>query len=374
MTRKLLLLLLIPCGLLFASWGSQGHRKISANSASCYPPPLGFLMPSWSVFVTNHASDADIRKNTDPNESPKHYLDIDNYPEFIQSGMIGQYYDSVVAVHGGGWVLDQGILPWATLTSYDSLKACFERGDWNRSAYFAADLGHYVADGHMPLHITRNYNGQYSNQTGVHSRYESKMIYRFDAQIVYPADTAVFVDDVRSYIFGYLYLNYRCVDSVLYADSAATASAGSITSDAYYQALWDASRPFTLRLYRDASHAIASLIYTAWVEAGSPMLYPNAIGDPEGMPRSRLYPNFPNPCEKETVIPLEISGDQAIVSVKVYDGLGVLRTTLVDGRLTPGRHEIRWNTDGLSGGVYHCVMRTGSQVSSLKIVVEGNDH
>ena len=176
--------------LVLSSWGATGHKKISQNVAACLPAEMSFLKPVWTSFVANHASDADSRKSQDPNESPRHYIDIDNYPEFVLSGHIPQTYDSVVAQFGAGFVTDQGTLPWATMITFDSLKNCFQRRDWNRSAIFAADLGHYVGDGHMPLHITKNYNGQLTNQKDIHSRYESTMVGKYEAQIVYPADPA----------------------------------------------------------------------------------------------------------------------------------------------------------------------------------------
>ena len=37
----------------------------------------------------------------------------------------------------------------------------------------AADLGHYLADAHVPLHTTGNYNGQRTNQTGIHALWET---------------------------------------------------------------------------------------------------------------------------------------------------------------------------------------------------------
>jgi hypothetical protein len=42
---------------------------------------------SWSDSLAAHGSDADYRKSSDPDEAPKHYIDIDNYPEFISNGI-----------------------------------------------------------------------------------------------------------------------------------------------------------------------------------------------------------------------------------------------------------------------------------------------
>ncbi len=145
--------------LLLSSWGYQGHQKISGGITVILPLEMAFLVPGWTDIVRLHASDADYRKDTDPDESPRHNIDIDNYPEFIFSGKINQDLDSLIAEFGYSFVIDQGVLPWATLTSYDSLVSCFARHNWEKAGLFAADLGHYVGDGHMPMHLTKNYNG-----------------------------------------------------------------------------------------------------------------------------------------------------------------------------------------------------------------------
>lgn len=160
---------------LFLGWGQVGHHIINYNTVLSAYPELAFFN-TWADSLAAHASDADYRKDWDPTEAPKHYIDIDNYPEFIATGTIPQDFDSLVAIHGLSFVMDQGILPWAIINTADSLEAAFEINDMHKAMLIAADLGHYIGDSHQPLHITRNYDGQYTNQNGVHSRYETHMI------------------------------------------------------------------------------------------------------------------------------------------------------------------------------------------------------
>ncbi len=61
---------------------------------------------TWADTLTAHASDADYRKSTDPTEAPKHFIDIDYYPEFVSTGTIPQDFDSIVAIHGYSFVID----------------------------------------------------------------------------------------------------------------------------------------------------------------------------------------------------------------------------------------------------------------------------
>jgi len=155
------LLIILICSTFFIGWGWIGHSIINFNTVLSASSEMEFF-DDWPDLLAAHASDADHRKQYDPDEGPRHYIDIDNYPEFIDSGMINQNYDSLVAIHGSNFVESQGTLPWAILKTFDSLQAAFENYRWNDAMLHASDLGHYIGDSHMPLHLTRNYNGQYT--------------------------------------------------------------------------------------------------------------------------------------------------------------------------------------------------------------------
>jgi len=255
---------------LLISWGSDGHYNINYRSTLSFPVSMNAFL-SWADSLANHGSDADDRKSWDNKESMRHYIDIDYYSEFNSHGRIASTFDSVVAIHGLSFVQNNGTIPWATCIMYDSLKMAFQQHDWHAAMLHAADLGHYVGDAHQPLHITKNYDGQLTNQSGVHSRYESDMVYDFLSQLTtYSGDTVHFVTNVNKYVFDYIYQDFQYKDSVLAADSYAKNLVGNTNTYAYYQAFWSKAKHFTILLWHNASHSLAELIYTAWVEAGSP--------------------------------------------------------------------------------------------------------
>jgi S1/P1 Nuclease. len=254
---------------LFAGWGGTGHKIINGNITVCFPSSMNFPA-TWGPFLTAHASDPDNRKNSDPTESPRHFIDIDAYPEFVAHGFISQNYDSVVALHTSSWVIKQGTLPWAIVHWEDSLKRAFQQGNWNMAMQLSADLGHYVGDGHQPLHVTENYDGDMTNQSGVHSRYETTLVGQYQSNIVYNNDSASYVSNVSNYVFDFLYLSNKDVDTVLYGDSVAHAVAGSTKGTVYLQKFWDICGNQIIQLMKNASKSTADLIYTAWIDAGSP--------------------------------------------------------------------------------------------------------
>ena len=298
--RTLPITLLSLTIILFTNCGNSGHYKISLNIAENLPEEMNEFR-DWNIYLAEHGSDADWRKGDDPTEGPKHYIDIDNYPEFLESGEINQDLEYLISLHGESFIDDNGYLPWATLTSYDSLVVCLKRKDWDKAKFFAADLGHYVADGFMPLHITRNYNGQFSGNNGIHGRYESDMINKFKDQIEMKSLGIDDLENVPDYIFDYLYASYEYVDSVLYADNYGKKANSNTSSNEYLSAMWEYSAAYTSVLFNHASKAFATLFYEAWKEAGKPSLLHTGSKDLSEK-NTELISLFPNPVMDKLLI------------------------------------------------------------------------
>ncbi|MDR3610348.1 MAG: T9SS type A sorting domain-containing protein [Ignavibacteriaceae bacterium] len=259
--------------LLFAGWGATGHKIINGNVTVCFPSSMNFPA-TWSPFLVAHASDPDNRKSSDPTEAPRHFINIDAYPEFVAHGIISQSYDTNVTLHGSSWVINEGIVPWAIMRWEDSLKRAFQQGNWNLAMQLSADLGHYVGDGHQPLHCTKNYDTDLFGKSGLHSRYETTLVGQYQNLIVYTNDSASYVSDISNFVFNFIYQSNKDVDTVLLADSIAHVFAGSTTGTVYLQKFWDGCGYQIIQLMKNASLSVADLIYTAWVDAGRPN--PNA--------------------------------------------------------------------------------------------------
>jgi len=358
---------------LFLGWGYVGHNIISYNTILSALPEMEFF-DTWADSIAAHASDADQRKSWDPYEAPKHYIDIDNYPEFIATGTIPQSFDSLVAIHGYSFVMDQGILPWAILNTADSLQVAFEINDMHKAMLIAADLGHYIADSHMPLHITRNYNGQYTGQYGVHSRYESNLIGYFQNQIIYDGDSLQYIENLSDFVFNMIYENYQYVDSVLYADSVAEAYAGNHTNTIYYGKFWEIAKNFTIGLFQKASHRLTCIIYTEWINSGI-----SAVNNSENnnlISGFTLLQNYPNPFNPSTKIKYSIPAvtlrqaqSDISVTLKVYDVLGNEIETLVNEEKTAGSYEVTWFAEKLPSGVYFYQLRVGGLSQTKKMIL-----
>ena len=359
---------LLAISVVLVSWGQVGHNLISTNAALSYDVQMS-QFNAWTARLAKHASDADNRRSWDNTEAPKHYIDIDSYTSFKASGRIPQTLDSAILMNGAPFVYENGILPWATMVTFDSLRNCFARHDWDKAVLFAADLGHYVADGHMPLHITKNYNGQLTGSTGIHSRFESTMINAYSSQIIYTGKAISVIPNVNKYIFNYLYLNYIYVDSVLAADTyAKSISGGSITSTAYKTAIWNKSKSFTIPIFKNASHAFTELLFTAWVMAGSPVMVNTAIYLPDVREFGSLGQNIPNPFKHSTTINYTLTKNSNLL-LQVKDLCGNTVATIVDEHKPLGSYSLEWSPENIPSGIYYLFMKTSEAVKVKKIVL-----
>jgi|GEM_PF-1140380 len=85
-----------------------------------------------------------------------------------------------------------------------------------------------------------------------------------------------------------------------------------------------------------------------------------------------LYPAYPNPFNPTTTIRFNIGVGDALLlhpTLTIYDITGRLVETLLNEPLTPGTHEITWNAESSSTGVYFIVLTSGNERQVQKIVL-----
>jgi len=257
--------------ILLCSWGEKGHQKINGSAPKFFKARINHFK-GWSEKLSEHGSDADNRKKNDRTEGVKHYIDIDAYQDFLEKHQITESKDEAFNQYGKVFVMKNGTLPWVTDSTYRELVIQFRSKEWANAVLTAADLGHYVGDGFMPLHLTTNYDGKLTGQAGIHSRYESKMINQYVDEITVNRSRTRKIHNVSRYVFDYIYNNYQYKDSLLNADKVAFEKANHEYTDLYYQTLWNRTQGFTNKLIAGSSKSLAELIRMAWIEAGRPRL------------------------------------------------------------------------------------------------------
>ncbi len=78
--------------------------------------------------------------------------------------------------------------------------------------------------------------------------------------------------------------------------------------------------------------------------------------------------SYPNPFNPSTTIRLSVASF-APVSVRIYDLLGRVVATLLDGMLPAGVFETRWNASGMAAGVYLCRVQVGGEAHVVRLVL-----
>ena len=82
----------------------------------------------------------------------------------------------------------------------------------------------------------------------------------------------------------------------------------------------------------------------------------------------QLYPNYPNPFNPSTTIEFSLPANQ-IVSLKIYNSVGQLVTTLLDQSMNAGKHQIQWNAEGQASGIYMYCLKAGNNKISRKLLL-----
>lgn len=260
------------------AWGSATHHYIAQNYSKHLPPTIDGLRV-WDATVDAHVTDPDTRRPSTPGEAPRHFIDIDAYPEFL-AGAMPHSQSQLEQAHGATFVTATGIAPWAIAEVVGTLTAQFQAQQWSAAALTIADLCHYVGDITQPLHCAKNYDGQLSGNNGIHSRYETTMMGQHLGELhTSPMKLAYFTNPTDA-AFGIVSGSWSRVGDLLSADNAAKSASGGSFNTTYYNALWNSTQAFTRTRVDSATVATASFVYTAWLNAGSPTVPGSTAGVP----------------------------------------------------------------------------------------------
>ncbi len=134
-------LLIIPF-ILCTSWGFFAHKRINQLAIFTLPIEMINFYKAGSGYIIDHAVDPDKRRYIDTLEAPRHYLDVENYEEQVDS--IPEKWVSALNKYGQKKLNASGIVPWQIERSYYSLVKAFKTKDSLKILKYSADLGHYI--------------------------------------------------------------------------------------------------------------------------------------------------------------------------------------------------------------------------------------
>jgi len=267
-------------------WGFWAHEQINRCAVFTLPEEMKKFYKKNIDFVTDHSVDPDKRGRTDKKEGVRHYIDADYYGA-SPFDVIPKSWDKAVAKFSQDTLEAYGINPWHIALVTKRLTQAFAEGDKDSILILSADLGHYVADAHVPLHATMNYDGQLSNQKGIHSFWESRLPELFRGGYNYHTGTAKYIEYPLAESWKIIQTSFSLVDTVLSFERQLN---GQFPQDKKYTAIkkgdkvyYDYSEEYSKQYHamlngmverrmRSAIFEVGSYWYTAWVNAGKPDL------------------------------------------------------------------------------------------------------
>lgn len=268
------------------SWGFFAHKRINQMAVFTLPPEMIGFYKKHIDFITEHAVDPDKRRFRSEEEAPRHYIDIDHFGLSPFDSMPAKW-NKAIEKYSEDTLQAHGILPWHLERMLNSLTKAFKEQDLNKILHVSAELGHYIADAHVPLHTSENHDGQLTNQKGIHAFWESRIPELQAGKYNYLVGKVEYLSNPSEAIWKIIKQSHAAVDSVLRFEAKLNAefpadkkyaieTKGKITlknySEEYTLAYDKLLNGMVERRMRSAIHMVGCFWYTAWVNAGQPDL------------------------------------------------------------------------------------------------------
>lgn len=267
-----------------ATWGFWAHRKINRLAVFRLPPQMNIFYKNHLDYITENAVNPDRRRYVVVGEAERHYIDMDVYGD---SAVLPLYWNDAKLKFGEDSLRKHGIAPWQVQLTAQQLTAAFRTKNARQILRISADLGHYIADSHVPLHTTRNYNGQLTGQTGIHAFWESRIPELFATDYNLWIGGVTYLENPAQAIWKAVAQAHAACDSVLNFEKTLSANWPEDKKYSYetrngllvrvyseeftqkYNQLIDGQ---VERQMRAAIEMVGDMWYTCWVNAGQPDL------------------------------------------------------------------------------------------------------
>ena len=275
-------------------WGFYAHQQINRLAVFTLPVEMMGFYKAHIRFLTESATSPDKRRYVDPDEAPRHYIDLDVYGDSAWY-TLPRYWGQAVASYGEDSLRSYGIVPWHILTVKNYLTAAMKAQDGERILRHSADLGHYVADAHVPLHTTENYNGQLTGQSGIHGFWESRLPELFLHEYDFFVGKAGYIQNPQVAVWNAVSGAHLAVDTVLAIEQRVSQEVDGAKKYSIEDRMGRTVRVYSFdfsaayhrelngmveRQMRRAVKLTGDLWYTCWVDAGQPDLEALIAEDP----------------------------------------------------------------------------------------------
>lgn len=279
------------------AWGHDGHMIINRIAGAALPPDVPAFLKSYAGLdaLEYYGPEPDHWRSTAEPElnatgAAEHFIDL----EYVQ--WLGQlprrrydYIRALAAAQGEHPQVNMtpegvGLQPYVTLEYFERLKSAMrdyralmsEMRDTRpveaEILFEAGILGHFVADGSMPLHTSIQYNGWvgpnpngYTTAHKIHSMFEGDFVHNN----VKPADVSPLVAATTPVVLGDVftdYMSYLRHSNSLVEETYQLEKAGGFTGAGTPQ-----GKAFADQQLAAGATELRDMIYTAWVKSADPV-------------------------------------------------------------------------------------------------------
>jgi hypothetical protein len=283
---SILVALLLP--LSGFSWGEKGHLMVNRLAIDAAGPQLPeFMVASRNTLIYNGYEPDRWREesNTPMNtaQAPDHFFDSELWGS-IATIEKDRYAFMAKLAERKIDLPKIGYLPYAIVETYGRLRNAFRQWRQAKTAedreaaranavFYAGVMGHYVADGSQPLHMSIHYNGwadgspnprNYTKDRTLHGRYESGYVNRaiVEAQVKPRVRAPQRLPDVFVSTKQYLDVTFSELGPMYELEKT-----GEFNPE---QPRAKGSEMISSQLARAAT-MLSNLWYTAWLESGEPV-------------------------------------------------------------------------------------------------------
>jgi hypothetical protein len=267
-------------------WGFYAHQQINRLAVYTLPSEMVVFYKKHIDYISENAVNPDKRRYAVKEEAPRHYIDLDVYGDSAMY-KLPRRWDEAVEKYTEDTLMKHGIVPWHIQFMKYQLTEAFKQKDAAKILRLSADMGHYIADANVPLHTTRNYNGQLTNQVGIHGFWESRLPEMFAENYDFFIGQAEYVKSPQKEAWRMISDAHIALDSVLKFERELTLKfpddkkygfeerMGVTTkvyskdfSTKYHEMLQDQVE----RQMRKSIRLVGSFWMTCWIDAGQPDL------------------------------------------------------------------------------------------------------
>lgn len=267
-------------------WGFFAHQQINRLAVFTLPTEMMPFFKKHINYLTDNAVNPDRRRYAVVGEAPRHFIDLDAYPD-TTAATLPRFYKDATERYGEDTLALHGLVPWQIQLTKYQLTEAFRQRDVRRILRVAADLGHYIADANVPLHTTRNYNGQFSKQQGIHGFWESRLPELFSTDYDFLTGQADYIQSPQRVAWQAVFRANAALDSVLRFERLLTDELGEtrkygfeerngitikVYSENFSRQYHERLRGQVERQMRASVKMVGDFWYTAWVDAGQPDL------------------------------------------------------------------------------------------------------